>query len=409
MLLIEDESACVPIAPPPPIKPVEQVSFPIGKEFVKKKVEETGIDDPKTPEEYAKDEEEKGAVYGPSYPKYGRYHKVFTKYPITVKNLGELLEPPIPDWSAVGGTNCEMFRPHFMYEMKESLEPHMYWIRPDCEQEYSPDPEFKMPEQLAYPVCIVKGKRGVLSLDFNVYKKIYIVLVFNAEEMAPHEALIHASRILPGEALVYSEPGMYKPHASLQVYLFYKEEEIHDGIKEFKPEEICVGFNEPNLDKALKDMNIIKMRQIQNTLYEFVFMHIWTHFFVDTWQCTPDCVHTNNLVLGMKYCYFDKFKTISFSIGHMNMSQQNLYNFEYWIVNNATVCLEHLGKLNLKWKSTKSVTFKALCDVFTYEAAGVETRLKRKQMTQEEWDAMMEKLCKKNDKGSKGGTQEKNS
>ena len=57
--------------------------------------------------------------------------------------------------------------------------------------------------------------------------------------------------------------------------------------------------------------------------------------------------------------------------------------------------LEQLGKLNLQWKSAKSVTFKALCDVSAYEAAGDEMRLKRKQMTQEEWHAMMEKLCKK--------------
>ena len=288
-----------------------------------------------------------------------------------------------------------MFIPNFLYEMKESLELHIYWIRPDREQEYSLDPEFKMPEQLAYPVCTVKGKRGVLSLDFNIYKKFYIMIVFNGEEMALHEVLIHASRILPSEALMYLEPGMYKPHASLQVYLFYNEVEIREGIKEFKPEEIRVGFNEPNLNKALKDMNIIEMQQIQNTLYEFVFMHIWTHFFVDAWQCTPDHVHTNNLVLGMKYCFFDKFERISFSIGQANLCQQNLYNFKYWIVNNATVRLEHLGKLNLKWKSEKSVTFKALCDVSAYEAAGVEMRLKRKQMTQEEWNAMMEKLCKK--------------
>ena len=395
MLLVEDESACVPIAPPPPIKPMEDVSFPTGDEFIKKKVEEIAApEDPKTPEEYPKDDD-KDAVYGPSYPKYGRYKKVFAKYPVTIKNLGELLEPPILDWSAISEKGREMFIPNFLYEMKESLEPHVYWIRPDRDQEYSPDPEFKMPEQLAYPVCIVRGKRGVLSLDFNFYKKFYIVIVFNSEEMAPHEALIHASRILPGEALMYSEPGMYKPHASLQVYLFYNEEEIHGGIKEFKPEEIRVGFNEPNLNKALKDMNVIEMRQIQNTLYEYILMHIWTHFFVDTWQCTPDRVHTNNLVLGMKYCYFDKFEMISFSIGRANLSQQNLFNFEYWIVNNATVRLEHLGKLNLKWKSAKSVTFKALCDVSAYEAAGIKTRLKRKQMTQEEWDIMMEKLAKK--------------
>ena len=128
MLLVEDESACVPIAPPPPIKPMEHVPFPVGDEFIKKKVEETAApEDPKTPEEYPEDDDNR-AVYGPSYPKHGRYHKVFTKYPITIKNLSKLLKPPILDWLAVGGTNHEMFKPHFMYKMKESLELHMYWI-----------------------------------------------------------------------------------------------------------------------------------------------------------------------------------------------------------------------------------------------------------------------------------------
>ena len=173
--------------------------------------------------------------------------------------------------------------------MKESLEPHVYWVQCDRNQEYSPDPEFKMPEQLDYPMCIIHGKQGVLSLDFNCYKKFYIVIIFNAEEMAPHEVLIHTSRILPGEALMYSEPGMYKQHASLQIYLFYNEEEIRSrGIADFKPEEIHVGFNEPNLDKAPKGMNVVEMHQIQNTLYKFVFIHIWTHFFINAWQCTPN-------------------------------------------------------------------------------------------------------------------------
>ena len=222
MLLVEDDSACVPVAPPPPIKPMEHVPFPVGEEFVKKKPTE---EDPKTPEEYPEDDD-KGAVYGPSYPKYGRYKKVYAKYPIDIKNLSELLEPPISDWSAIGGKGREMFIPNFLYEMKESLELHIYWIWPDCDQEYSLDSEFKMPLQLDYLMCIICGKRGVLTLDFNCYKKFYIVIVFNAEEMAPHEALIFASRILPGEALMYSEPGMYKQHASLQVYLFYNKKEI---------------------------------------------------------------------------------------------------------------------------------------------------------------------------------------
>ena len=97
----------------------------------------------------------------------------------------------------------------------------------------------------------------------------------------------------------------------------------------------------------------------------------------------------------MKHCYLDKFDTITFSIGRVNYCQQNLFNFEYWIINNAVVRLEHFASLNLKRKSEKSVSCKALCDVSAYEAAGVETRLKRKQLSEEEWLTMMEKICNK--------------
>lgn len=79
-------------------------------------------------------------------------------YPINIKNLSELLEPPIPDWMAVvghDGIGRKMFETHFLYEMKESLKPHIYWVWPDCNQEYSPNPEFKLPKQLEYLMCIV--------------------------------------------------------------------------------------------------------------------------------------------------------------------------------------------------------------------------------------------------------------
>ena len=71
-MMIEDNSACIPVAPPPPIKPVEQPPFPVGDEFIKKKEVET------TPEEKTASDDDKeesfvdnGAVYGPLYPKYG--------------------------------------------------------------------------------------------------------------------------------------------------------------------------------------------------------------------------------------------------------------------------------------------------------------------------------------------------
>ena len=42
--------------------------------------------------------------------------------------------------------------------MKESLTPHVYWVQPDHNQEYSPNPEFKLLKQLEYPMCIVQGR-----------------------------------------------------------------------------------------------------------------------------------------------------------------------------------------------------------------------------------------------------------
>ena len=80
--MIEDNSACIPVAPPPPIKPIVQPPFPVGEEFIEKKKTDT-------------EDKENVAEYGPSYPKYGRYHKVHAKYLIEVKNLADLLEPPI--------------------------------------------------------------------------------------------------------------------------------------------------------------------------------------------------------------------------------------------------------------------------------------------------------------------------
>ena len=86
---------------------------------------------------------------------------------------------------------------------------------------------------------------------------------------------------------------------------------------------------------------------------------------------------------------------ISFLIGWANYCKQNLYNFEYWIMNNTTVRLEHFAKLKLQWKSKKSITYQALCNVSAYEAAGVETHLKRKHMSDEEWHLMKERTCVK--------------
>ena len=37
---------------------------------------------------------------------------------------------------------------------------------------------------------------------------------------------------------MYSDPRMYKQHASLQAYMFYNEKEIRSGISGFKSEEI---------------------------------------------------------------------------------------------------------------------------------------------------------------------------
>ena len=47
---------------------------------------------------------------------------------------------------------------------------------------------------------------------------------------------------------MYINPVMYKQKHSLQVYMFY-EEEVKTGIARFQPEEICISFNEPRLDK----------------------------------------------------------------------------------------------------------------------------------------------------------------
>ena len=64
--------------------------------------------------------------------------------------------------------------------MVESLEPHIYWVQKDQNQEYSPDPMFKIPKQIE-PLGYIQGKRGCLALDFMHYKKFVNVTIFNDE------------------------------------------------------------------------------------------------------------------------------------------------------------------------------------------------------------------------------------
>ena len=91
--------------------------------------------------------------------------------------------------------------------------------------------------------------------------------------------------------------------------------------------------------------------------------------------------YTANLILGMKHCYLDKFKQISFLVGRVNYFKQNLYNYEHWIINNVVVRLEHFSEF--KWKYDV-VNSRCLSDISVYEVADVELIMKRKQPTEEE-------------------------
>ena len=94
----------------------------------------------------------------------------------------------------------------------------------------------------------------------------------------------------------------------------------------------------------------------------------------------------------MKLLFFDKFCKIHF-ITCCSHVKQNLLDYEYWIVRNASIHLMRLEDFELKFNNMKKYCNATTTEVSTLEAAGVKGLLHHAQPTEAEWEkAMMDTI-----------------
>lgn len=303
-------------------------------------------------------------------------------YPYSILDLDHLKRPPMIDWEKLvpeQWDKYEIFRPDFHIEMIDTLEPHVYWLTENTE--YSIDTRFTVPDNIK-PLW-VKGNKGYLSIRILKIPLVYLVIVFNTNEMAPHEVIILASQLLPKKVMKKRYQPLYRTKDSFQVFLCVDGET--DEIEDFNPRQIMVSFNDTLLAKNLFLMKIFELEEIKGTLYENILMNIWTCFFIDVPQSTPEQKYISNIIMGTKHCFYDSFFKIYFDPGLAEMVDQNLYNFEYWIVRNSKIRLSYLRGLGLTWQKREKYKQSDLATVSLLEAAGVKGLMKRNQPTEKEW------------------------
>ena len=240
--------------------------------------------------------------------------KLVVPYPFDVFSIEELAQAPIPDWSEVSHKHYHAhpeYIPHLLPAMADHLEPNTYWAigGENNGAAYSINPKFVKPKDLER--CKVHEPRGYI--EFVVYHKpdVKLLIVFDADIMAPHEAIITASQLYEPELMSKDQWPFETCEEDIQVYLYAE----HFCIPDFKPYNIRVKFNSPTLAKEVKDFISEPIKRVKNTLWEFVFIHVWSHFIMNVPQEKGDTEDMNKQLMAQKYCFLDKFEDVKFESG----------------------------------------------------------------------------------------------
>ena len=308
-------------------------------------------------------------------------------YPLDLMSLEDLWRAPVPDWKDfVDGyaDRYAMFYPELKPGMADSLEPITYWaVGDDLEDsEYKINKEFKEPDEII-KYCRVKGPRGYLEIDINdnaPFPKITMVIIFNAKKLAPHEALIFASQQYDDVAMGKDEWPYAMSQETLQCVLFADS----TCFPEWKLYRSEVKFNSPELEERLCDHHAMWCNHIKNTLWEFVFIHIWSFFFINVGQPNKVADIYYNDLMAMKLLFLDKMQRVIFNSG-TKMEIPHLEPFEYWFAQNGMIRLSYLGKMGLTWPGAYEYLNTNIGDRAALEAAGVKGTVKWKLVGDRGW------------------------
>ena len=135
-------------------------------------------------------------------------------------------------------------------------------------------------------------------------------------------------------------------HDTLQCVLFANT----NCFPEWRLNDVKVKFNSPALHTCLKDHQAVWLDCIKNTLWEFVFIHIWSHFFINVEQPTPGANLFYRDLMSMKLIFLDKMEKVTFD-AEVKDRPPHLEAFEHWFALNGMVRLSYLKEKGLTRKS----------------------------------------------------------
>ena len=299
-------------------------------------------------------------------------------YPVDFGSLEDLENAPVPDWKSFlpkQAVRYEMFYPQLKPGMADNLEPNTYWAIgqdwDDCE--YKINKDFIEPQAIT-EYCRVKGKRGYLVLRLNVsylVPRVVMVIIFDVDKLAPHEALVQASQQYDDVAMAKDDWPYAISHDILECVLFadvnyFPEWDIHTTE---------VAFNPVGLDRELEEHKFIWCNRIKNTLWEFVFLHVWSFFFLNIQQPNPEAELHYSELMAMKFLFLDKMERVSFVAG-TKMEVEHLEPFEYWFPVNGMIRFTYLNHMGLTWLGAYEYLNTNIGDRAALEAAGVKGKVK---------------------------------
>ena len=274
--------------------------------------------------------------------------------------------------------------------MADHLEPNTYWAvgqdLDDCK--YKINKDFVEP-QVITEYCRVKGERGYLVLRINAsypFPRIVMVIIFNVDKLAPHEALVQASQQYDNVAMAKDDWPYAISHETLECVLFA-------DMMCFPKWKLCsmeVAFNPVGLDRELEEHKFVWCNHIKNTLWEFVFLHVWSFFFLNVQQPDPEGELHYSELMAMKFLFLNKMECVTFKAG-TKMEVDHLELFEHWFTLNGMIHFMYLDHMGLTWVGAYKYLNMNIGNHAVLEAAGVKGKVNWRLTGDKGWQKEVKK------------------
>ena len=144
----------------------------------------------------------------------------------------DLLLPGAPDWEKTLPESYHKYKafvPNVKDHMLNVMEPNSYWVNEINDQRYLPNIYFHPPQNM--PLCRVNTQPAHLALQINP-ANVLLLIVFNADQHAPHEILALASQQYERDLMLQDNSVFYRDEECFQMFNMYKG--VTTGVYEYR-------------------------------------------------------------------------------------------------------------------------------------------------------------------------------